>query len=508
MISRTKLLAALERTRNRSNTLHPSILSSNEIPRADRELLVKTGWLREIIRGWYLLVRPDAPIGDSTVWYAHFWDFLAVYLKTHFQEDYCLSAESSLDILLEKPLTPKQVIVIAKKAGSGAPRVLPYETSILIYSDPRKIPTEKIEKRGLQIMTLPLALCRVSAIYFKKFPLDAEIALRGIKTASDLTKIILKYDSKSAGERLIGAYEFLGLNKMATQIKTQLEQFGMTLHAKNPFVEYSTLLKSTRPLSPYAARIEAMWSQFREPITKLFPKPNKMPKDLSAYFKRIDELYKQDAYHSLSIEGFQVTDELIERVKSNTWDPSHNLQDFEQRNALAARGYYEAFEAVKKTLHHLLKKEVNPGEIIEDQLSLWFQALFAPSVRAGLINESDLLGYRHHRVHIRNSRHVPPAPEAVTDCMETFFNCLKTETHPGARVILGHYIFVFIHPYMDGNGRIGRFLMNAMLAAGGYGWTIVPIERREEYMKSLETAGVENNIVPFTDFIISLMPKP
>ena len=35
------------------------------------------------------------------------------------------------------------------------------------------------------------------------------------------------------------------------------------------------------------------------------------------------------------------------------------------------------------------------------------------------------------------------------------------------RVVLGHFVFVYIHPYMDGNGRMGRFLMNAMLATPG-----------------------------------------
>jgi len=50
------------------------------------------------------------------------------------------------------------------------------------------------------------------------------------------------------------------------------------------------------------------------------------------------------------------------------------------------------------------------------------------------------------------------------------------------RIVLGHFFFVYIHLYMDGNGRIGRFLMNAMMAAGGYPWTIIPVETRDEYM--------------------------
>ena len=71
--------------------------------------------------------------------------------------------------------------------------------------------------------------------------------------------------------------------------------------------------------------------------------------------------------------------------------------------------------------------------------------------------------------------------------------------------ILGHFFFVFIHPYMDGNGRIGRFLMNAMMAAGGYRWTIIPIERREEYMTALESASVDQDIRPFTRYLAELV---
>ena len=54
---------------------------------------------------------------------------------------------------------------------------------------------------------------------------------------------------------------------------------------------------------------------------------------------------------------------------------------------------------------------------------------------------------------------------------------------------------------MDGNGRMGRFLMNTMLASGGYPWTILPVEERSKYMEALEKASVEQDIVPFTKFI-------
>jgi Fic family protein len=50
---------------------------------------------------------------------------------------------------------------------------------------------------------------------------------------------------------------------------------------------------------------------------------------------------------------------------------------------------------------------------------------------------------------------------------------------------------------MDGNGRMGRFLMNVMLASGGYPWTVIPVEKRSEYMKALQQASAEQVIAPF-----------
>lgn len=66
---------------------------------------------------------------------------------------------------------------------------------------------------------------------------------------------------------------------------------------------------------------------------------------------------------------------------------------------------------------------------------------------------------------------------------------------------------VYIHPYMDGNGRMGRFLMNLMLGAGGYPWTVVPTEKRSAYMDALEQASVTENIGPFADFLGGLVRR-
>ncbi len=63
---------------------------------------------------------------------------------------------------------------------------------------------------------------------------------------------------------------------------------------------------------------------------------------------------------------------------------------------------------------------------------------------------------------------MPINKDAVRDAMPILFELLENEPDASVRAVLGHFIFVFIHPYMDGNGRMGRFLMNVMLASGGY----------------------------------------
>ena len=109
---------------------------------------------------------------------------------------------------------------------------------------------------------------------------------------------------------------------------------------------------------------------------------------------------------------------------------------------------------------------------------------------AGILKPADLAGYRSGQVYIRRSMHVPLNRDAVRDAMPALFDLLREEDEPAVRAVLGHFIFVYIHPYMDGNGRMGRFLLNLMLASGGYPWTVVPVESRRTYMEALESASV------------------
>jgi Fic family protein len=112
-----------------------------------------------------------------------------------------------------------------------------------------------------------------------------------------------------------------------------------------------------------------------------------------------------------------------------------------------------------------------------------------------------LAGYRNDSVYLRTSRYVPQLWEALRDAMPAMFDLLEGEPEAAVRAILGHWLFGYLHPYPDGNGRMARFLMNAMLASGGYPWMVIRAEDRTAYLAALDRASIDLDIVSFAEFI-------
>ena len=69
----------------------------------------------------------------------------------------------------------------------------------------------------------------------------------------------------------------------------------------------------------------------------------------------------------------------------------------------------------------------------------------------------------------------------------TWYRQKETELHPLALAALAHQKFVFIHPFVDGNGRVARLLMNLVLLRFGYPVTIIPPILRLEYIAAIPT---------------------
>jgi len=254
--------------------------------------------------------------------------------------------------------------------------------------------------------------------------------------------------------------------------------------------------------APIVGRLQAMWQVMRSDVLRVFPRAPGLPADRQSYLRSADDIYQTDAYHSLSIEGYRVTPELIERVQRGDWNPLRNENDRQSRNALAARGYWQAFGRVKQAVEQIVGG-ANAGSVARAAHREWYRELFQPCVVAGLIEVGALAGYRNDAVYLCTSRYVPPRWESVRDAMPALFDLSEQESEPCVRAVLGHWMFGYIHPYPDGNGRMARFLMNAMLASGGYPCTVIRVEDRNGYLSALDTASIDMNIEPFAEFMAS-----
>lgn len=476
---------------------------SADLSRTNRQRLVKGGFLQEVMKGWYIPSRPDEARGESTAWYASFWAFCAAYLTARFGEDWLLSPEQSLLLHTGNRSVPRQLLVRSPKARNQVTN-LAYDTSLLENRAALSPKHHTHTLDGLRVFTVPAALVAAGPGFFRQWPNEARTALAMIRDASDVLSVLLEGGHSVIAGRLAGAFRNIGREKIADEILMTMRSVDYDVREIDPFEEPTPFAVPARAPSPYVMRMQLTWQAMRGPVMEIIPKAPRLVRYKDAYLKTVEEAYADDAYHSLSIEGYRVTRELIERVRSGAWDPDQNEVDIAQRDALAAKGYHEAFQLVKQTVADILDGK-NPGEAADDDHSSWYRAFFGQSVRAGILSASDLAGYRNDQVHIRNAKHVPPNKEAVRDLMPAYFELLREETDPAVRVALGHFMFVYIHPYMDGNGRMGRFLMNVMLASGGYPWTVIPVERRTEYMEALESASTESNIEPFAGFLAGLI---
>ena len=492
-------LAALKDLQDRD----VAAIRSSDLGRVDRERLVANGFLQAVIKGWYIPSRPDETAGESTAWYASFWDFCASYLNERFGTDWCLSPEQSISLHAGNRTVPPQLLVRSPK-GDNKITELPHGTSLLSvrYNMPELRDIEIIN--SLCLYALVPALIDCSPRFFQQKPTDLRATLATITDASELLAKLLEGGHTTIAGRLAGAFRNLGRDRIADDIVATMRAASYDVRESDPFETKPLIILSDREQSPYVTRMRLLWQAMREPVIERFPKSPGLTKDIEGYMRHVDGVYVTDAYHSLSIEGYRVSAELIERARNRNWNPDNNEEDREYRNALAARGYYQAFQVVRDSVTKVLKGK-NPGTVVDDDHRTWYRELFAPSITAGLLQPADLAGYRNGPVYIRRSMHTPPNREAVRDLMPAFFDLLTNEPDPAVRVVLGHFMFVYIHPYMDGNGRIGRFLMNVMLAAGGYPWTVIPVEERNDYMAALEAASVGEDIVPFAEFLGTLV---
>lgn len=481
------------------------VVRGKQIKNATRVLLLERGYLREILKGWYFVSDPLAEPGDTTPFFANYWGYLASYLTERFGNDYCLTAEHSLLRQAHHNVVPKQVNVMLAVNQSQI-QELAFGHSVALYPGGKSFPasTDQEFLMGVRCMSAPYCLVMLNPRYFKDYAREVQIVMGKL---DDPGRIAALVDINATGvARLVSAYRRVGRAGFAEDILRQLSGLKMTLNVDDdPFAGEPVYQLGTPGKSPLYNRIKVLWAQHRDAVLASRPLQSRIEMSTDDYLARVEAIRVEDAYHSLSIERYRVTPELIRRVAEAKWDPTGNPQDQRQIDAMAARGYLDAFQLVKEDAGQAFAmKASTPGfaaRIFGERHQAWFQKLFTPSVDAGILERRDLVGYRRHMVFLRGSLHAPPHFDSVRDGMEALRECLAEETDAFVSAVLGQWLFGFIHPYMDGNGRMARFTMNLMLASGGYPWTVIHVENRAAYMAALEKASVDDDLVTFSEFI-------
>lgn len=120
------------------------------------------------------------------------------------------------------------------------------------------------------------------------------------------------------------------------------------------------------------------------------------------------------------------------------------------------------------------------------------------------IQSEDAGVYRRDRVRVVGSSRIFPNPLKVPQLMGELLSNLNVqagELHPATLAARAHYGLVAVHPFIDGNGRTARLLMNLLLIRAGYPPALIPVTGRAEYYAALEEAN-GGNLAPFEALVM------
>ncbi|HXC24461.1 MAG TPA: Fic family protein [Gemmatimonadaceae bacterium] len=256
--------------------------------------------------------------------------------------------------------------------------------------------------------------------------------------------------------------------------------------------------------SPWLDRQAMALAQHRDTLIPLLeqmvgPPPDVDRRILLAHARRVKSY---DAYHNTTLEGYRITKEVSDAVVNGEPLPN-SPSPTEWQAIMAVQGYSHAFDYV------LTQIRGAPPPITAALMLDLYSALFRPSVDAGCLAPEDLHGWRTSAVGLAGGwRHVPPNYKKVPDLIEGLTEFLAHDTSPLlVKAVLAHVEFVTIHPFLDGNGRIGRLLMNYALLSAGYPWITIRSDERTPYFVALERTQVDEDATEFGQFLGHHLPK-
>lgn len=205
--------------------------------------------------------------------------------------------------------------------------------------------------------------------------------------------------------------------------------------------------------------------------------------------EKINKAFDIDfTYNSTTIEGNTLT--LIE-TKAVIED-NISIGGKELREIYEVINHNKAFNYVKTCIEEV-------EELDEEKLKDIHQILTENIMQGGI--------YRNTDVRITGATHTPPTPNEMYNQLRFFYEDLEknnAKMNPIELVAWTHAEFVRIHPFIDGNGRTSRLIMNYQLMKNGFLPINIKVEDRLEYYNALDLYATKGDLNPFLNFVFKL----
>lgn len=480
------------------------VVTSNEIPdRRQREYLTKAGFLFNAMKGYWILKKPEDSVDD--VFPLIYWQFVK---KTLARLGPCSVWGKSALSLFSGDQKAQKYLSVKTVRKTNRKLFLPLNFEISLITDPDFDETfvKKLDVAGHEI---PVDMPEKILIDASRLKLgdEAKGFIAGTKFNKRIIEVLYADNPKPfVFKRLMEMAKDADRPDLVGELQRIVESYThYKIGRKEKFDQKLVDVKPVALKAPWVIRQEQQINRFEEILEKKLPAKVKGLKtySLKRLIQQANEHKKYDTYHSTTLEGYQVTPEQVDALLSgDTSKRKAKGESVEQiKNNMAIVGYSKAFDFVTQKVTEDFHKTLVSEELVQDI----YYHLFKPSVDAGIIDRKTLVGYRNNPVFIKGTMYVPPAYEKLTELMADFESLMNKIKHPVIRAVLTHYLFVTIHPYNDGNGRTARLLMNYLLLTSGYPWITIRADQQIEYFSALNTANIDENILPFGRFIVALL---
>lgn len=187
-------------------------------------------------------------------------------------------------------------------------------------------------------------------------------------------------------------------------------------------------------------------------------------------------------------------------IEGNTLTLLETKVVLEEGLSVGGKHLRELYEVINHNkAYQYVKKCIAEGLVLNENIIKDIHSILMENIMVGGI-------YRNVEVYISGAEHTPPSPTEMYAQIKNFYMNLsdKTFESPIECAALTHAEFVRIHPFVDGNGRTSRLIMNYQLMANGLLPISIKKESRLEYFNALEAYAVKNDLSLFENMIAVL----